>query len=364
MQIYLVGGAVRDELLDLKPKDRDWVVVGATDDDMLKLGYKPIFSSFPVFINPKTKEEYALARTERKFSNGYHGFETNSDANVTLKQDLERRDLTLNSIAKTTDGDIIDPFNGQQDIENRILRHTSLAFKEDPLRVIRLARFKAQLSDFHFTIAPETIELVSKMLSSNELNHLTKERLHLEFIKSLKDPAIFFKCLARLKVLPAVFPYIYKNIDLLHSSIFFQNDDYKKLSTDEKTAFTFYNFPIENLKNIRDELNLTKNQYKLLLASASIYQIITTNIPTPQILQLIKSANILRNQQLYIAAIKIIQKSPIESNHLMKLATLKNSIDEILSFDLSPLAKSTPANQLKTTIEKLQTDTINKYIKV
>jgi tRNA nucleotidyltransferase (CCA-adding enzyme) len=364
MQIYLVGGAVRDELLGLKPKDRDWVVVGATDDDMLKLGYKPIFSSFPVFIDPKTKEEYALARTERKISSGYHGFKINSNPSITLKQDLERRDLTLNSIAKTIDGNIIDPFNGQQDIKNRILRHTSLAFKEDPLRVIRLARFKAQLSDFHFTIAPETIEFVSKMLSSNELNHLTKERLHLEFIKSLKDPAIFFKCLRALKVLQTVFPNIYKNINLLHGSIFFQNNHYKKLSIDEKTASTFYNFPIESLKGIRDELNLTKNQHKLLLACASIYQIITTNIQAPQILQLIKSANILRNQQLYNSASKIIQSSLTEANYLIKLIALQNSIDEILGFDLRQLAKSTPADQLKTTIEKLQTDTINKYIKV
>lgn len=363
MQIYLVGGAVRDKLLGLKPKDNDWVVVGATPSDMLKLGFRPVFSSFPIFINPKTKEEYALARTERKTSNGYHGFETISNSDITLKDDLERRDLTINSIAQDKTGEIIDPFNGQQDIKDRILRHTSIAFKEDPLRVIRLARFETQLSDFNFTIADGTQKLITKILESKELDTLTKERLHIEFVKSLKNPAIFFGSLQNLKVLANVFPSIYKNTNLLPSKEFFGDKSYEVSSINEKIALIFYSFPLNTLANIKDELNLTNNQYKLLLATRHIYQIITTNLTAHQILQSIKNANILRNQQLYNLALKTIIKTPLSTKPLMKLKSLEVAVDEILTYDLKQLLKTTPKDQLKKTIVQQQIDTINKYIK-
>nr|WP_236940985.1 hypothetical protein [Francisella orientalis] len=177
----------------MTPKDRDWVVVGATESQMTKAGFTKVPSSFPVFLHPETREEYALARSEKKIANGYHGFEVNFSNDITLEEDLKRRDLTINSMEIDKNNNIIDPFNGQDDIKNRILRHTSEAFIEDPLRVVRLTRFKVQLSAFNFSIADETINIIKSIIKSGELNYLTKERLHIEFIKALRNPKIFLR---------------------------------------------------------------------------------------------------------------------------------------------------------------------------
>ena len=166
MQVYLVGGAVRDEMLGRPVKDKDWVVVGATPQDLLNLNYQQVGSDFPVFLHPNTKDEYALARTERKQGKGYNGFICDFSPDITLEQDLIRRDLTVNAIAKDTDGNLFDPFNGQSDIKNKVLRHVSPAFEEDPLRVFRVARFAARYAPLGFTIAPETLELMSKISAS------------------------------------------------------------------------------------------------------------------------------------------------------------------------------------------------------
>ncbi len=182
MKIYLVGGAVRDKLLGIKPKERDWVVVGSSPDEMKLMGYKQVGKDFPVFINSKSGEEYALARTERKSGHGYTGFEFDVNSNVTLEEDLLRRDLTINAIAEDQDGTMIDPFNGQQDIKNKKLRHVSDAFSEDPLRVLRVFRFKANLSNFE--IVPETKDKINEVISSGELEYLTGERIWLELYKT------------------------------------------------------------------------------------------------------------------------------------------------------------------------------------
>src|SRR3954470_21875368 len=169
MKVYAVGGSVRDELLGLPVADRDYVVVGAAPDDMVKLGYKPVGKDFPVFLHPQTQEEYALARTERKTARGYHGFEFYAAPDVTLEQDLARRDLTINAIAKDEDGTLIDPFNGAEDLSAGILRHVSPAFAEDPVRILRVARFAAR---FGFDIAPETFELMRAMVANGEVDAL------------------------------------------------------------------------------------------------------------------------------------------------------------------------------------------------
>lgn len=221
METYLVGGAVRDLLLGITPKDKDWVVVGATQDDMLSLGYIKITANFPIFINIKTRDEYALARTEVKVGAGYRGFETSFSPLTSLEDDLKRRDLTINSIAMDNENNIIDPFNGIKDIQNRVLRHTSEAFIEDPLRVVRLARFKAQLSYFNFTIALETTAIAHELAKSGELDHLTKERLNIEFNKALNNPFIFFDSLDYLGVLKTIFPYIHAHTDRLQTSLHF-----------------------------------------------------------------------------------------------------------------------------------------------
>jgi len=206
MQIYLVGGAVRDELLNRKIKERDYVVVGATPEQLLNLGYQQVGKDFPVFLHPKSKDEYALARTERKQGQGYTGFVCEFSADVTLEDDLRRRDLTVNAIAKADNGRLIDPYGGKQDLDNRILRHVSSAFSEDPLRILRVARFAARYHYLGFTIADETQNLLKNMVVNGELTTLTPERIWLECEKSLSDGAFaeFLQVLANLNALPAI----------------------------------------------------------------------------------------------------------------------------------------------------------------
>ena len=210
MKVYLVGGAVRDQLLGLPVKDRDWIVVGAVPATLLSLGYQQVGKDFPVFLNPKTKEEYALARTERKSSAGYTGFICDFSPTITLEQDLIRRDLTINAMAQSEDGEIIDPYGGKQDLENRILRHISPAFSEDPLRVLRVARFAARYHSLGFKIASETLSLMAELAQSEELQHLTAERVWLETEKALneKNPEIYFETLHKTGALKVLFPEI------------------------------------------------------------------------------------------------------------------------------------------------------------
>lgn len=208
MEMYLVGGCVRDKLLQLPVQDRDWVVVGATPEQMLQQGFKQVGKDFPVFLHPETKDEYALARTERKTGQGYYGFVCNVDPTVTLEQDLERRDLTINAIAEDSLGNIIDPYKGQLDLQNRILRHVSPAFAEDPVRILRVARFAARFAQFGFTIAPETLALMRKMVAAGEVDALVPERVWQEMYKALTepDPAVFFTTLRDCGALARIFP--------------------------------------------------------------------------------------------------------------------------------------------------------------
>jgi tRNA nucleotidyltransferase (CCA-adding enzyme) len=211
MKIYLVGGAVRDELLGLPVRERDWVVVGAQPQELLDQGYRAVGKDFPVFLHPKTNEEYALARTERKTGPGYRGFETRFSADVTLEQDLERRDLTLNAIAKDVDtGELIDPFGGERDLRARVLRHVSAAFVEDPVRVLRAARFAARLAPLGFTVAPETMVLMREIAARGELHALVSERVWQELHKALQMPAPwkFFEVLREADALAIIFPEI------------------------------------------------------------------------------------------------------------------------------------------------------------
>ncbi|GAA5176384.1 CCA tRNA nucleotidyltransferase [Niveibacterium umoris] len=183
MKSYVVGGAVRDALLGLPVVDRDWVVVGATPDEMIAKGYRAVGRDFPVFLHPHTQEEYALARTERKTAPGYHGFAFHAAPEVTLEEDLLRRDLTINAIARDADGSLIDPYGGQRDLAAKVLRHVSAAFAEDPVRILRLARFAARFPDF--SVAPETMALMRDMVTSGEVDHLVAERVWQEIARGL-----------------------------------------------------------------------------------------------------------------------------------------------------------------------------------
>ncbi|MDH3001367.1 multifunctional CCA tRNA nucleotidyl transferase/2'3'-cyclic phosphodiesterase/2'nucleotidase/phosphatase [Chelonobacter oris] len=210
LQCYLVGGAVRDSLLNLPVKDRDWVVVGATPQQLLTCGYRQVGQDFPVFLHPQSKEEYALARTERKSGHGYQGFDVDFTPDITLEQDLLRRDLTINAIAQDTNGKLHDPYGGLQDLQQRILRHVSPAFAEDPLRVLRVARFHARFARLGFRVAEETLQFMQKISASGELQHLTAERIWLETEKALSSdsPQIYFQTLHECGALAVLFPEI------------------------------------------------------------------------------------------------------------------------------------------------------------
>ena len=208
MRIFVVGGAVRDELLGLPVQDRDHVVVGATPEDMLARGFRPVGKDFPVFLHPQTNEEYALARTERKTAPGYKGFVFHAEPDVTLEQDLARRDLTINAIAQADDGTLTDPFNGQADLKARVLRHVGPAFGEDPVRILRVARFAARFHDF--TVADETVALMRGMVDNGEVDHLVPERVWQELARGLMEAkpsrmlAVLRACGALARVLPEV----------------------------------------------------------------------------------------------------------------------------------------------------------------
>ena len=206
MKIYLVGGAVRDKILGIPVNDKDYLVVGSTPEEMMKLGYKAIGKDFPVFLHPDTKQEYALARTEKKVGKGYHGFKFYTSPDVTLEEDLGRRDITINALAEDEDGNVYDPFNGKADIKNKIIRHVSDAFIEDPLRVLRVARFAAL--DVEFKIQAETLALMKKMVSSGELKYLSVERVVAEVSKGLEggNPDIMIHYLCECGALNEVFP--------------------------------------------------------------------------------------------------------------------------------------------------------------
>lgn len=206
MKIYIVGGAVRDELLGRPIADRDFVVVGATPEGMRAAGYRPVGKDFPVFLHPKTQEEYALARTERKSGHGYHGFTFHAAPEVTLEEDLARRDLTINAMAKGPAGEVIDPYCGQRDLQAKILRHVGPAFAEDPVRILRIARFAARFSDF--SVAPETLDLMRGMVVGGEVDHLVAERVWQELAKGLMEsrPSRMFEVLRECGALVRLLP--------------------------------------------------------------------------------------------------------------------------------------------------------------
>jgi len=210
MNTYLVGGAVRDRLLGRAVKDRDFVVVGATPDAMRAAGFQPVGRDFPVFLHPQTKEEHALARTERKSGRGYRGFVVDADASVTLEDDLRRRDLTINAIAEDADGVLIDPFGGQRDLQARVLRHVSASFAEDPVRILRVARFAARYAPLGFRVAPETMQLMRQMVAAGEVEHLVPERVFQELRTALGEPrpGVFVRVLRACGALRVVLPEV------------------------------------------------------------------------------------------------------------------------------------------------------------
>ncbi len=273
MKTYLVGGAIRDALLGLEVKDRDWVVVGASPQAMLDMGYQPIGKDFPVFLEPKTHEEYALARTERKTAKGYHGFAFYADEDVTLEQDLSRRDLTVNAMAQDADGTLIDPYHGQRDIQQKMLRHVTLAFREDPVRILRVARFAARFSDF--SIAPETMILMRGMVANGEADSLVAERVWQEIAKGLMEekPSRLFEVLQDCGLLQKILPSLANNQTAMKAL-----DSAASQSYSLAVRFATLQLPAPSLKAPSDCTQLTKvvtqllNSYKVNLNEEQTYE--------------------------------------------------------------------------------------------
>jgi tRNA nucleotidyltransferase (CCA-adding enzyme) len=247
MKVYLVGGAVRDKLLGLPIKERDWVVVGSTPEDLLQRGFKKVGRDFPVFLHPKTHEEYALARTERKTGKGYTEFVCYSAPNITLEDDLKRRDLTINAMAESIDGKIIDPYNGYADLKKRILRHISPAFAEDPVRILRIARFASRFGNFK--VHPKTNQLMQVMLANGEVDALVPERVWQELERALKEPhpERFFLVLKNCQVLPKLFPEIASHLTVIKKTL----KQVTPLSQDSIIRFAAMAFNLEK-KEIAD----------------------------------------------------------------------------------------------------------------
>ncbi|MDC0542097.1 multifunctional CCA tRNA nucleotidyl transferase/2'3'-cyclic phosphodiesterase/2'nucleotidase/phosphatase [Methylophilaceae bacterium] len=267
MKIYLVGGALRDKFLNIPIKDKDYVVVGSTPEEMVKKGFKPIGKDFPVFIHPDTKDEYALARTEKKIGIGYHGFKFYASPKVNLDEDLKRRDLTINAIAQDEDGNIYDPYNGQIDIEKRILRHVSDAFIEDPLRILRVARFSTL--DEKFVIHKDTLNLLKKMVLNEELKSLAIERVVLEIKKGLegKKPSQMFRCLCECgalnQILPGINPNKKTNSDYVELGLLIEKN-IVNIAPDNKFLLILL-IPFFSKNFSTNKINYSENQEKNLL---------------------------------------------------------------------------------------------------
>jgi tRNA nucleotidyltransferase (CCA-adding enzyme) len=287
MKVYLVGGAVRDKLLGLEPNEKDWVVVGSSPQEMLAKGFKQVGKDFPVFIHPKTGEEYALARTERKSGHGYTGFNFDTNSNISLEEDLERRDFTINAIAQDDNGNLIDPFNGQLDIKKKQLKHVSNAFSEDPLRVLRAARFKTNLRGFD--IAKETISEIDKIKDSGELDYLTGERIWLELYKS-NNPFEFLKNLEHL------------NVDYIISGYNKSPDCFKKNLNKLLNISLFMHKCIKDLDGFCSKLKVP-NEYKDLAkllnkSSDEIVDYIPDEKNISHLLSIIKNLDIRKSERL------------------------------------------------------------------
>jgi tRNA nucleotidyltransferase (CCA-adding enzyme) len=316
MKVYLVGGAVRDQLLGHPYSERDWVVVGATPEELLNLGYQQVGKDFPVFLHPKTKEEYALARTERKSGQGYHGFICDFGVDVTLEEDLQRRDLTINAMAQDNDGNIIDPYGGQQDLRDRVLRHVSPAFSEDPLRVLRVARFAARYAHLGFKLAPETRQLMHAMSEAGELSTITPERIWVELNKALstKTPSEFLRILLDCGALAALFP---DWAAAINDTVLNAVDCAAAAQTDNDIRFALscHTLPAPQCEALCTALRASNNARDLALLSAELLpltsDILSESLEASAVLALLEKLDYLRRPerlQDFVQAATILQE--------------------------------------------------------
>ena len=367
MQTYLVGGAIRDRLLGLPaPYEKDWVVVNGTPDQLKSKGYKKVGKSFPVFIDPETGEEYALARRERKTSSGYHGFEFDAWPDISLEEDLSRRDLTINAIAEDEDGNLIDPYGGRDDLNNRVLRHVSEAFREDPLRVLRIARFKAKLSQFDFIIADETINLVQNLVGSGELSSLVPERTWLETEKVFKADNFneYFITLINLNAFNQIYPDL-KDLDSeFFSSHLILESAKQDYSPEIRFASIFYSLLKRGEKDIKNRIEAMQenmrfaNSYKrlpiMLNNSLALIEEDTSKFTADHQLRIIESIDAIRNPENLDQISQLIMLDH-SSDFTQKLAVLQKSLDHAKNIKINNLDESKLAgNEIAKHIRELR----------
>lgn len=343
LTVYRVGGYVRDKLLGIKPHDCDYVVTGSSADEMLKLGYTQVGKSFPVFLHPQSKEEYALARTEKKIGSGHTGFTTNSSKEVTLEQDLSRRDITINAIAENAEGKIIDPFNGVQDLRERMIRHVSPAFSDDPLRILRVARFAAR---FDFNVASETMELLTNMGINQDGLTLSRERILSELDKAISYnyTSRFFSILIDTQNLDVFFPNLAKAIkdhsqqkQLLSTLERLQNSISKYLAL-------VYTLRVNNLQQEINEFAIDKKMLNLMKYATLIFDFLNLlhyKLNDEEFLDLLKKCNALRDTEQFSLLLQSISELPSFQNK--KTHSTLNFL-KVLSLNLTQLNFSDLAN--------------------
>ncbi|MGH1537800.1 MAG: hypothetical protein ACRBDX_07110 [Gammaproteobacteria bacterium] len=381
MEVYLVGGAVRDELLGLPVTERDWVVVGASPEQMETQGYKPVGKDFPVFLHPQSKEEYALARTERKNGRGYRGFEVHTSPDITLEEDLLRRDLTINAIAQSESGEIIDPYQGQQDLKNKTLRHVSDAFAEDPLRVLRVARFAAKFHNLGFSIADETQQLMRHIVTTKEIHDLSPERIWQETLKALSTPAPeqFFLILHSVNALSQSHPSISdeftdqtsQNLALAALSKLAENETDACMRFAALLAGLYFQKPEDSRQAVQmlcEKLVLPKAYRELLLLSVlhqhQCHKIYELN--GKQLLELLRNLDTKRKPERFTKLLKIFSiTNQLEhsTNDYPQADFLQRAANMIEDIDIEAWINAKISTQeLADNIQRTQQELLNKLI--
>ncbi len=344
MKVYLVGGAVRDRLLGIAEDttDKDWVVVGSSVAEMLDLGYRQVGKEFPVFLHPGTQEEYALARLERKVGKGYKGFEFDTSQQVTLEQDLSRRDLTINAMAERN-GKLIDPFNGQDDLDNGLLRHVSDAFSEDPVRVLRVARFAARFKPFGFKVAHKTHRLMKDMVVSGEVDALTPERVFKELDKALsyETPSAFFKVLSACGADKKVFPMLGVNTHTIHDNEFEFLDRLDTHSAVIKFAIWLHRENSNTINQLCQYIKCPKEYHQLATLTSEWYLFVSelNQQDAKDVLEFFTKTDALRRKERFKKLLKIFVLLGIDIEPITQLQGQLSAID-VSNLDKSDIVKA------------------------
>ena len=347
MKVYLVGGAVRDSLLNMPFYEKDWVVVGATKEELIAKGYKQVGKDFPVFLHPETKEEYALARKERKTGTGHKAFSFEFDKNVSLTEDLERRDITINAIAQDNEGNFIDPFKGQEDLKNKTIRRVSDAFKEDPLRVLRVARFAAKLNGHGFKVDEDTMIEIQKIVTSGELTTLSRERIWMETYKALitDNPEVYFKLIEECGALSQICPVSQLDTTYLSKAI--------KTQRDPNARWACLVASNTSLEDINNSFNVPK-EYKEISEVCRLIIAFKTldSVNAKDIIELADKTDIYRKEDRFLKAEKI-SNFCIDINSGQKL-----DWDKIVKL-INDIKASSDLKEGKLIAKKLKEDRLN-----